>query len=235
VITQEAAVNYYLSRFLGVKVKHLFCPECGDVHLDAGYFAIHPHRKHLCHGCGSFFRDSERAVSNPIDLLRSVWAGRMPRQAPKKSRYFLDIKQSDFNGGIEIWASNPALLWTSERNEQEGIHVHVYRKLNGELFREEDETYGFVRIDGIELQPEGMQYLMAQQAVPFLHGKVTSLLCPDCGAPHFDRYGQAFKPHRLHHCHQCGIRFESLGEKRLVVGNPIVDKLQRITNTRQRK
>lgn len=46
-ITQEAAISYYISRFLNHEISHLFCVHCGEVHLDAGYFAVNRHRKHL--------------------------------------------------------------------------------------------------------------------------------------------------------------------------------------------
>jgi hypothetical protein len=42
IITGHTPVNYYISRFLKRPIKHLFCTHCGEVHLDAGYFAVHP-------------------------------------------------------------------------------------------------------------------------------------------------------------------------------------------------
>jgi hypothetical protein len=70
-ITAEAAVAYYISRFLKRDLRHLFCTYCGELHLDKEFFAAKPHRRHLCHGCGRYFTDDRKGVSNPIELLHA--------------------------------------------------------------------------------------------------------------------------------------------------------------------
>src|SRR5712672_4253086 len=35
-------------------------------------------------------------------------------------------RQSADPGGMQIWASNPALVWTSARPEEAGLHIHLY-------------------------------------------------------------------------------------------------------------
>lgn len=34
----------------------LWCPECGDRHLDVGEFAHKPHHTHACQSCGMVWR-----------------------------------------------------------------------------------------------------------------------------------------------------------------------------------
>lgn len=34
----------------------LWCPECGERHLDVGEFATHPHHTHACQSCGMVWR-----------------------------------------------------------------------------------------------------------------------------------------------------------------------------------
>lgn len=36
----------------------LWCPECGERHLDVGDFATHPHHTHACQSCGMVWRPS---------------------------------------------------------------------------------------------------------------------------------------------------------------------------------
>jgi hypothetical protein len=43
--------------------------------------------------------------------------------APKLSKKTLNIRQKDYSGGIQIWGSNPAFIWTGKNAEEEGIQV----------------------------------------------------------------------------------------------------------------
>jgi transposase-like protein len=160
-ISGDTAISFYLSRFLNREIKLLRCPHCKEAHLDAGYFAIKPHRKHMCQACGRHFNDSEKSISNPVALLQVVQRNVSPVRAPRN----LDVQQSSYPGGIQIWASNPALVWTSDRPEEAGLHIHLYDS-HGNIAV--DDTYDHVVIDSIELNEEHIQYFMAQQALPHL-------------------------------------------------------------------
>jgi transposase-like protein len=218
-ITSETAINYYLSRFLKRDVKSIRCPLCDREHLDAGLFAIKPHRRHLCLGCGRFFNDSEKGISNPVASLSHALG--LPNRPPATVRApkTLNIRQSEFRGGIQIWASNPALLWTSERPEEEGIHVHLYRSANDLVV---DDTFDKVSIDGIELNEAHVQSFMAQQVLEHLSKRIVSLICPRCDSPHFDEGELGFSTHSIHKCTQCRHKFSTPGRRRLVVSNPFV-------------
>src|SRR5205085_7315145 len=134
-------------------------------HLDRDWFSVHAHRRHLCAGCGKYFRDTEIAVGNPIAGVRKA-CGVVGTHATIPSSRSLNIKQADFPNGLQIWGSNPALLWTSEKPEEEGIHVHAFGR--NHLQPGLDETYGEVIIDRIKLDHEMVSVMMAQSALPSL-------------------------------------------------------------------
>jgi Zn-finger nucleic acid-binding protein len=228
-LTRDAAINYHFSRLLGHRVKHLSCPRCQAVHLDAGWFAIRPHRQHLCQGCGRLFRDQDPAVSNPIAFVREALGDLNADRRPVRASGMLDIRQSDYPGGIQIWASNPAIIWTAPKPEEEGIHVHLFSDHFGRPLV--DETFDRVRIDGIELDDAMVHCLMAQQALPYLTDRVENLTCPCCGGAHFDRGELAFGPHWEHTCEHCGAAFRARGPRRLSVGNPLVSTLEILYRT----
>jgi transposase-like protein len=33
----------------------LYCPFCGTQHIDEGWYAVNPHKQHLCFSCGKKF------------------------------------------------------------------------------------------------------------------------------------------------------------------------------------
>ena len=82
--------------------------------------------------------------STPLKPLYDQFAGESP---------FVDVERTlnidDYPGaGFAIWASTPAVLWTSRRPQERGIHVHL--SIDGK--REFDDTYGSVIYRGAELR-----------------------------------------------------------------------------------
>lgn len=231
-ITSETAVAYYLSRFLKRQIVHIFCPYCEEPHLDSDWFAVKPHRVHLCHGCNRLFRQDIRRVSNPLEAVRHKLGDRDTTRTAVRAKGRLDIRQADYPFGLQVWASNPALLWTAAEPEKEGIHVHGWKldTVNPKL----DGTFKSVRIDGIELDEEQLRHFMAQNALVYLRGKVTSLHCPTCGAAKFDRGEDAIRPRSSHVCDSCGSKFASPGPRRLVVSNPFVETIAALDAARVR-
>ncbi|MDE0693486.1 MAG: hypothetical protein OXI55_14760 [Gammaproteobacteria bacterium] len=215
-VTESMARAYYLARYRGNALKSLSCTRCGARHLDEGWFAIKPHRRHLCMSCGHHFVDRDYSVSNP---LVGIDVGNGQPAAIRAPRT-LTVEQCDYPGGIQLWASNPALLWTAQKPEEEGIHVHLYDS-QGELRK--DDTFDAVSIDGFALNERMVKQLMAQRAVEEVADKVTSLRCPACQGSHFDTGLDAFTPHTRHTCGHCGNLFRS--GRSAVVSNPIVEIL----------
>lgn len=231
-ITAETAVAYYISRFLGRTIVGLFCPNCGTPHLDSDWFAVKPHRAHLCHGCNKLFREEQKRVSNPLEMVRHQLSAIRPPAKPSRARGSVDFRQADYPAGLQIWASNPALLWTSPRSEQEGIHVHGWIKpgVDPKL----DGTFDAVRIDGIELNEAQLRIFMAQNALAYLKGKITLLECPSCGEELFEQGDTAFRPRLEHTCEACGTEFVSPG-RRKVVSNPFVATIKALKAARRLK
>lgn len=219
-ITVETAVASYVSRFLDRPMMSLFCTYCGEPHLDSEWFAVKPHKRHLCHNCGKIFPVNERCISNPLVSLRHMLRDRGETRSLEPAVEELDLKQADYPGGLQIWASNEALLWTSPEPEKEGIHVHAYAA-DG-VTRLIDDTYAEVTIDGTRLDKDHLRYFMAQQALKYLDGKVVSLRCT-CGEAYFDAGEAAFRPHSDHRCKRCDTHLRSKGRRKKVVSNPFVD------------
>lgn len=228
-ITSETAVAYYVSRFMDRDIGSLFCVYCGEAHLDAGWFAVKPHHRHLCHGCGKIFAVPESGISNPIMAMRAALADDDSKREIRRSTKSLNIRQADYPGGLQIWASNPALLWTSPKPEEEGIHVHAFDGVNSKP--DPDDTFTEVVIDGVRLNEGQLRFFMAQRSLPYLAHKVVNLSCPTCGEPHCDVGEEAFMPHKRHQCHHCNAIFDTPGRRKNVVSNPFLDtiaELQRL-------
>ncbi len=223
-VSELDAIYYMVSSIFGYKMKHVACPSCEYAHLDKDWFSVHPHRRHLCAGCGRYFKDSEAAIGNPVCQIRDS-AMRGIDGRPRRSRKSLRIRQADYLGGLQIWGSNPALVWTGKGHEAEGIHVHAFGREGGKVVLAEDETFGTVVIDGVNLDPAMVRTLMAQSALPHIDMRVRAVGCPRCGRQKFDMAEHAYTPTETHHCSNCGKGFSGGGRLRKTIGNPLVEIL----------
>jgi hypothetical protein len=138
----------------------------------------------------------------------------------------IEIRQSDYPGGIQIWGSNPALFWTSTAAEEEGIHVHAFRQSNSEP--EIDDTFSKVTIDGIGLDPMMVRVLMAQNTLPHLNGRVRSMECGRCGEGLLSTGDLAFTAATEHTCAFCGQVVRAIGRVRKTIANPLPRVLARL-------
>lgn len=224
IISELDAIYYMVTSVFGYPMKYIECSYCGYPHLDKDWFSVHAHRSHLCAGCGKHFRDTDIAIGNPICGIRNLLGSSAPRIKPARKK--LDIRQADFPGGIQIWGSNPAIIWTGEQSEEEGIHVHAFARDGSDALP--DDTYSRVRIDGIDLDPTMVRTLMAQSALPHIADRVVSMLCPKCDEPHFASGEQAFTPNTAHRCTRCQHEFATKGKLRKTIGNPLVTTLRQI-------
>ncbi len=216
-VTEIDAIYYMVSSIFGFPMLFVTCTHCGAPHLDKDWFSVHPHRRHLCGVCGKLFYDRVTGIGNPIMGVRDA-CGAAAHQI-KMAEKPLNIKQADYPGGIQIWGSNPAFLWTSPKHEEEGVHVHGF--LEGETEPEFDDTFSEVVIDGVRLDPVQVRVLMAQNVMPTLKGRVRSMDCPNCGHSAFDAGEAAYVPATLHTCGECGRPFPTQGRTRNTVANPL--------------
>jgi hypothetical protein len=218
VVNQIDAIYYLVSSVFGFSTRFVTCTHCSWPHLDKDWFSVHPHRRHLCAGCGKHFHDSARGIGNPIVGVRDACGTAEHRvvRAPKN----LNMEQSQYPGGIQIWGSNPAFLWTQPKHEEEGIHVHAF-VTQGQAQPTVDDTFAHVIIDGVRLDPVMVRVLMAQNVLPLLKDRVRSVNCPTCGHPQFDAGEAAYTPSPMHTCSQCGREFNTRGRIRNTVANPL--------------
>jgi len=207
-VNGSATANYNISTILKKKLKYLICPTCKNVHSDIGVNAVSYHLLHTCEHCGQCFLDTEPSISNSVMLLKEICGDVL------QDRVILDpvdrkinVKKNTFKGGMQMWGSNPAVLWTSPKFEEGGIHFHGFQTNN--KMPTVDETYGSLTIDNILLDPEMVRHLMVQNALLYLKTYLTSLTCPNCNGHHFDTFDNAVNPHLLHICEHCNSEFDS--------------------------
>ncbi|HEY6181748.1 MAG TPA: hypothetical protein VIW67_05845 [Terriglobales bacterium] len=230
-ISELDAIYYMVTSVFGYAMKYVTCSYCGYPHLDRDWFSVHPHRRHLCAGCGRHFTDASMAVGNPILGVRSACG--IKTHKSRLSHKTLRIRQVDYHGGIQIWGSNPAFLWTSRRQEEAGIHIHAYRKPGDQP--DIDETFGKVVIDDIKLDPLMVRLFMTQSALPSVKDRVSPIACPSCRAEHFSLGEFAFTPVARHACRRCSRTFTASGRLRKTIANPLPRILARLSETAPRE
>lgn len=230
VISELEAIYYMVTSMFGYEMKYVECTLCGFPHLDKDWFSLHAHRRHLCAGCGQYFRDTDTAVGNPIIRIQEIFG--IKKRPAKQAGKSIKIRQADYPGGIQIWGSNPAILWTGTQHEEEGIHIHAANEDGSKNVI--DDTYSRVTIDGIKLDPVMVRILMAQSALPHIAGRLSDIRCPECGEAHFDTGENAFTPHDKYLCSSCGHEFPSKGRMRKTIGNPMVGILAQLAESAPR-
>ncbi len=216
-VSELDAIYHMVSRVFEKEMRFIRCSLCGYPHLDRDWFSVHAHKRHLCHGCGRNFSDTTLGIGNPTMAISNLHGFNFQKK-PVLSPHVLEIRQADFPGGIRIWGSNPAILWTSAKAEYRGIHLHALDK-NQKCVH--DETYRKVIIDDLKLDADVIRYAMAQSAMPHIYGRVLSISCPRCGKQHLDRGELAYTPHEIHECEYCTKKFKSSGRMKLTIGNPM--------------
>lgn len=143
-LTPPSALEFVLALETGKTMGCINCSSCGYPHLDLGDFARTEHKKHLCGNCG---RDStwskEPIASTPLKPLHDQF-----NRANQYEDVTREINLDDYDGlPFQVWASTPSVLWTADRPQERGIHVHVYT--DGAYV--EDNTFGTVIYRGREL------------------------------------------------------------------------------------
>lgn len=217
-IEKAAAYYYVAANIFEKKLADIRCPYCNHPHLDTDHHAVFEHRNHKCQACLQEFSTDQALIGNPLTFVKQRLGDPIAvRPARNIEGRTFSITQSHYPGGIQLWGSHSAILWTAPRQEEYGIHVHCYDELGKEVV---DETYGSVEIDGVEINIEMTRLFTAQQILPHLQNCICCLTCPSCEQLHFDRQDAAFTPHKDHLCDGCGFGFLSPIK---CVSNPVVD------------
>ena len=143
-ITPPAAFDFICALEEGRKLDCINCNRCGHPHLDLGSFARKPHKKHFCGNCGiDSVWSKTPIISSPLKLLHNEFKNSNEFFTPKRKLNIDQYEGCDYS----IWSSTPAVLWTANRKQEKGIHVHIDK--NGE--RIEDNTFGEVILNGEKL------------------------------------------------------------------------------------
>jgi predicted RNA-binding Zn-ribbon protein involved in translation (DUF1610 family) len=215
----DDAVAYGIGNILGFSLTYVRCPECSSVHSDREWKAVHYHTNHTCEHCGASFQTEEGVISNPVMFLKEICGDVLQkREIIDPVDRTIPARTPKFVRGIQMWGSNPALVWTSSKLEEGGVHFHGFIK--DDNIPSVDETFGIASVDGVNIDPEMCRHIMAQNALPYLKDHLDTIYCPQCGGAHFDSFATSVDPHESHECEHCGHTFPS---DREVVSNPLVE------------
>ena len=157
-ITPPAAFEFVCSLELGRDMGCINCSHCGYPHLDLGDFAQTPHRKHFCANCGRDSTWSKGAiVSTPLKPLHDQFPQASVFIEPDRS-----INLDEYKGcNYTIWASTPAILWTAERPQEKGIHVHAHDGTRRFI----DDTYSEVILNDKQLSRSELIEMMINRTI----------------------------------------------------------------------
>lgn len=157
-ITPPAAFEFVKSLEDGREMSCVTCKKCGYPHLDLGSFANTPHAKHFCGNCGNDSVWSEgKIVSTPLKPLHNQFNNSNQYVIPERS-----LNMDDYPGlKFEVWSSTPAVLWTANRPQETGIHVHIYERGRRLI----DDTFGKVIYQGQELDRKILWQQMAANTI----------------------------------------------------------------------
>jgi hypothetical protein len=157
-ITPPAAFEFVCAVEENREMTCINCSHCGYPHLDLGDFARKPHRKHFCGNCGCDSTwSSGNIVSTPLKPLYEQFAKNTQYKEPDRTLNIDLDKYSDCD--YEIWASTPAIVWSADRPQEKGIHVHNGAK------RIVDNTFSSVILKGKTLERKDVLRAMFERTV----------------------------------------------------------------------
>lgn len=202
VVTLDTASSTALvqSRIAGIGSSLISCPRCGVEHIDEGWFAVVPHRKHQCMGCGREFYDKTASSGNTVEtrIAGLFPQRRCPRVCPNRE---INLTQHlDAGRHIRVWGTHEAIVWTAERPEETGMYVHVYDRHGDYVV---DETFDRVILRGAELNADQVRLLMLQKSLNHLNGRIRALRCQHCATGLCSFGAAAVIPSCSHKCQKC--------------------------------
>lgn len=157
-VTPPAAFEFVRSLEEGRSVSCVSCKKCGYPHLDLGDFANKPHAKHFCGNCGNdSIWSSTPIVSTPLKPLHDQFNNSNTYTVPERT-----LNLDEFSGmPFDVWASTPAVVWTANRGQEKGIHVHVYKGTRRVI----DDTFAQVIYKGLPLERKELWKNMVENTI----------------------------------------------------------------------
>jgi hypothetical protein len=157
-ITPPAAFEFVRSIEDGRAMSCVICKQCGYPHLDLGNFATTPHAKHFCGNCGNdSIWSNGKIVSTPLKPLHDQFNNSNTYITPDRTLSLDQYPDNDF----DIWSSTPAVVWTANRPQEKGIHVHIYEG----NYRIVDDTFGEVIYKGVKLDRNQLWKQMSKNTI----------------------------------------------------------------------
>ncbi len=151
-VTPPAAFEFVRSLEEKREMSCVTCKKCGYPHLDLGGFAVTPHLKHFCGNCGNdSVRSEGKIVSTPLKPLHDQFNNSNTYITPDRAINLDDYPDKEF----ELWSSTPAVVWSADRPQEHGIHVHIYEGAIGTR-RIVDNTFGQVIYKGNPLDRKSL-------------------------------------------------------------------------------
>lgn len=152
-VTPPSAFHFVIALEENREISCVDCKKCGYPHLDLGDFARKPHKKHYCGNCGNDSVISSREiVSSPLKRLHDMFMKNGCYKEPDRTLNLDEHQGKDF----EVWASTPAIIWTADRPQERGIHVHVYNGSGCDV----NDTFSKVMYQGEELDRKALWQMM---------------------------------------------------------------------------
>ncbi len=159
-VTPPSAFEFVMALKEGREVSCVSCKRCGYPHLDLGDFAKKAHKKHYCGNCGNdSIISTEPIVSTPLKPLHDQFNKANSYVKPNREINLDDDKYKGLH--FDIWSSTPAIIWTANRDQEEGIHVHVYK--DGKYLV--DDTFSKVVYKGNELDRDYLWQKMLENTL----------------------------------------------------------------------
>lgn len=160
-VTPPAAFEFVRSLEEEYKTECVSCKKCGYPHLDLGSFARHPHSKHFCGNCGNdSVISSGKIISTPLKPLHDQFHRANGYCSPDRR---LNLDEYAEGHHYDVWASTPAILWSSNRPQLKGIHVRVYEENNGECIV--DDIFSEVIFQGRALDRKELWGMMTSNTI----------------------------------------------------------------------
>ncbi len=219
-INEATAVHFSLASVFNHKIISLTCEQCSQSILSSQLFSLIPHHEHICHHCGYINFTNEACIANPvIELKKNLGDNSIKRKSILPDRR-INIDTDQYLGGVQIWGSNPSIIWTASRDEESAIHVRAYADSERRVI---DNTYSEVCIDGEYLDIEMIRLWQIQKMIPELMSNVSAVFCPCCDAAQFDKGIYAVIPQTYRKCQQCAFSFSHESK----ISNPVISILNK--------
>ena len=96
-------------------------------------------------------------MSTPLKPLHDSFAKNLKYETPNRS-----LNLDHYLGcSYTVWASTPAIVWTAERPQEYGIHVHVHDGTRRII----DDTFGEVILDRVPLERSTLVKAMIDRSI----------------------------------------------------------------------